>query len=126
MVQLHPYEYIYYNSLVGGTPNAFRQYEMDYWGTSFRDAMGYINQNAPADARVIVWGPVTTAWAYARPDLEVISNEEPEVEHGTFFALLSSRYDNDLRVYPDAPVLYRVEQAGVTLAVVKMIEKPYP
>ncbi len=126
MAQLHPYEYIYYNSLVGGTPGAFRQYETDYWGTSFRDAMGYINQNAPEESRVVVWGALTSAWAYARPDLEVVSNEETGAEQGTFYALVSSRYDDDLKVYPDAPVLYRVEQAGVTLSVVKMIENPYP
>jgi len=126
MAQLHPYEYIYYNSFVGGTPGAFRGYETDYWGTSFRNALGYINANAPEESRVVVWGPLTSAWAYARPDLEVVSNEEPGVEQGPFFALISSRYDNDLKLYPHVPDLYRVEQTGLTLAVVKWVEIPYP
>ena len=80
----------------------------------------------PEESRVVVWGALTSAWAYARPDLEVVSNEEPGVEQGTFYALVTSRYDNDLKVYPDIPELYRVEQAGVTLAVVKWVEIPYP
>ena len=31
LVQLHPYEYLFYNSLVGGLPGAARRYETDYW-----------------------------------------------------------------------------------------------
>ncbi|HEY3641537.1 MAG TPA: glycosyltransferase family 39 protein [Xanthobacteraceae bacterium] len=31
LVQLHPYEYLYYNSLVGGLQGASRRYETDYW-----------------------------------------------------------------------------------------------
>ena len=46
-VQLHPYEYIYYNSLVGGVKGAFRQYELDYWATSYKEAAEYLNEVAP-------------------------------------------------------------------------------
>jgi hypothetical protein len=31
LVGLHPYEYLFYNSLVGGLPGASRRYETDYW-----------------------------------------------------------------------------------------------
>ena len=31
MVELHPYEYLYYNQLVGGLHGADRRYVMDYW-----------------------------------------------------------------------------------------------
>jgi len=31
LVQLHPYEYLFYNSIVGGLPGASRRYETDYW-----------------------------------------------------------------------------------------------
>ena len=31
LVRLHPYEYLFYNSLVGGLPGAARRYETDYW-----------------------------------------------------------------------------------------------
>jgi hypothetical protein len=31
LVQLHPYEYLFYNSLVGGLPGASRRYATDYW-----------------------------------------------------------------------------------------------
>jgi hypothetical protein len=31
LVELHPYEYLFYNSLVGGLPGAARRYDTDYW-----------------------------------------------------------------------------------------------
>ncbi|HEY6256028.1 MAG TPA: glycosyltransferase family 39 protein [Xanthobacteraceae bacterium] len=31
LVRLHPYEYLFYNSLVGGLPGASRRYATDYW-----------------------------------------------------------------------------------------------
>jgi hypothetical protein len=38
MARLHPYEYIYYNLLAGGIRGACqRGYDMDYWGTSYRE-----------------------------------------------------------------------------------------
>ena len=88
--------------------------------------MGYINNNVPGDARVIVRGSVASFWASARPDLDVISQEELGTQVGTFYALMSLRYDNDVDVYPDSLVLYRVGQAGVTLAVLKQGEIAYP
>lgn len=121
LILLHPYQYIYYNSLTGGVAGAFRRYEMDYWGTSFRAAAAYLNRHAPPDARVVVWGPPTTFWRYARDDIRVYNAlEEGRPEHD-FYALISSRYDADLSVYPDLPILFQVEKAGAILAVVRYI-----
>jgi hypothetical protein len=45
MRALHPYEYIHCNHLVaGGLERANQQIEMDYWGTSFREAALWIKQ----------------------------------------------------------------------------------
>jgi len=37
MVRLHPYQYIYYNELAGGTTKAAQRYETDYWGTVYKE-----------------------------------------------------------------------------------------
>jgi hypothetical protein len=47
ILTLHPYEYTYFNSLVGGTDGASRRYETDYWCTSYREAMELIGATAP-------------------------------------------------------------------------------
>ena len=57
-IQLHPYEYIYYNSIVGGVQGANRKFELDYWVTSFRESLYYINEVAKpkTKARVVTVG----------------------------------------------------------------------
>lgn len=76
MVRLHPYEYVYYNSLIGGVDGAVHKFETDYWGASFKEAMEYINTTAPGGARILILaGPNDVASRYARADLEVVTEE---------------------------------------------------
>lgn len=42
----HPYEYVYFNELVGGTKNALGNYEMDYYYHSTREASEWVIANA--------------------------------------------------------------------------------
>lgn len=42
----HPYEYVYFNELVGGTKNQLGQYEMDYYYHSTREASEWVLANA--------------------------------------------------------------------------------
>ena len=49
MASIHPHEYIYFNFLVDRTtPEHLRsQYDMDYWGTSFREGMEHLLDRYP-------------------------------------------------------------------------------
>ena len=49
---LHPYEYVYYNALIGWTGGIERSYENDYWFTSMCETAKYIDSVAPAGASV--------------------------------------------------------------------------
>jgi hypothetical protein len=42
LVRLHPYEYLVYNSLVGGLDGASRHYDLDYWFGSMPEAINYL------------------------------------------------------------------------------------
>jgi hypothetical protein len=42
IVQLHPYEYVYFNRSVGGLPGAAGRYETDYWGASYREGLSWV------------------------------------------------------------------------------------
>lgn len=121
MTVLHPYEYVYYNSFAGGVSNAFRHYEMDYWGTSFREAAAYLNANVPQNAKVVVWGQNTVLWRYLRPDIEVYDFRQPEAPTSDFYAVMSTRNDNDLHFLTNLPALYSVQRQGAILAVVKYV-----
>jgi 4-amino-4-deoxy-L-arabinose transferase-like glycosyltransferase len=93
IARLHPYEYVYYNSLIGGVDGAVRRFETDYWGTSFKEAMGYVNSVAPEGARILILaGPNDIASRYARPDLEVVTEETDYSEEKLYdYVLLLTR-----------------------------------
>lgn len=44
LVRLHPYEYLYYNPVVGGLPGASRLYVTDYWVNIMPEAVSQLEQ----------------------------------------------------------------------------------
>jgi len=38
MIHLHPYEYVYYNELMGGLRGADKKFESDYWGAAYKES----------------------------------------------------------------------------------------
>jgi hypothetical protein len=118
-LRLHPYEYIYYNRLVGGVQGAFRRFELDYWGTSYREAAAYLDAAAPANATVWVEGPTHLLQEYARPDLKIYSSYEPERADHYDYVVALTRFDLDLASYPDAPAEHVIERQGALLTVIK-------
>lgn len=118
-VRLHPYEYIYYNRFIGGEAGAFRKFEMDYWGTSYREAADWLNKNAPANAAVWVEGPAHLLPLYTRPDLKIYSSyEATRADHYDFDVALT-RYNLDLTSYPDAKIIHVIERDDALLTVIK-------
>jgi len=118
-VRLHPYEYIYYNRLVGGVQGAFRKYELDYWGTSYREAAEYLDATAPANDSVWVEGPTHLLQVYVRPDLKIYSTYEVERADHYDYVVALSRFDLDLSSYPQAPVVHAIKRDGAVLTVIK-------
>lgn len=122
IIQLHPYPYIYYNSLIGGTEGAFRRYETDYWATSFKEATEYLNQVADENAYILVRGPDHIVRTYARPDL--IIEEYPRQgspETLPDYIVVTSRYNKDLIFFPEIKPVYEIIRGGAILSVVKQI-----
>jgi len=121
-IQLYPYEYVYYNASVGGTRGAFRNFEMDYWDTSFAEAAQYLNQVAPQNAKVIVIGAVDLFRAYARPDLQIVNIDVVKAGGGTYdYAVIHSRRNLDERRCINAQTIYTVERQGAVFAVIKKL-----
>jgi hypothetical protein len=126
--QLHPYEYGYFNEFVGGVRGAYGRFMSDYWCTSLREAMSYVNANAPPSAAIAVTGPESNAIPFAREDLrvrddaEMLSNEDfqPVMILGCAWSTIDPAF------FPDAPLLWTVEREGVPLAVVKLLATPQP
>jgi hypothetical protein len=75
IIRLHPYEYTYFNAYVGGVRGAEGDYTLEYWCTSLREAMEYVNSVAQAGDVVMVSGPHRSARPYAMEGLEVVPDE---------------------------------------------------
>jgi hypothetical protein len=118
--RLHPYEYIYYNAFVGGTGGAYRSFEMDYWGTSFKDITEHLNSVAPEKSRVLVFGPEQIVGRYARPDIQVFIPEQQPTAIYDYVAFLT-RENLDERRCKGAETIFSVNRRGAILSVLKSI-----
>jgi len=120
-VRLHPYEYIYFNSFVGGVKGAFRHYELDYWATSYKEASEYLNEVALANAKIGVVGTDLIFKPYARPDLKVYYFNGVDVSEDFNYVVVTSRANNDLAVCPRAKIVKTIEREGAILASIKQV-----
>jgi hypothetical protein len=126
LVRLHPYEYLFYNSLVGGLEGASRRYDLDYWFSSMPEAIGvleaYLRRTAPGDANwptevysVAVCGerlPFEKAVTLPQLRWDFMS----EWDQSQFFlAPTQLNCDKDL----DGEIIGAVERLGVTIAYIK-------
>ena len=128
IVKLHPYQYIYYNSLVGGVRGAFREYEMDYWAISYREATEFINEIAAPNSQVIVWGPDHVVTNYAREDLNILEYRKKyrDLPYPADYAIISTRHNKDLTLFPWAEPIFEVGRDGALFVVVKQFNTMDP
>lgn len=126
-VQLHPYEYIYYNSFVDGVQGAYGRYELDYWRTVFSELTLHLNEIAAPKSKVVVGGFNKMVFPYARSDFLVHKNgENAELMIGGYdYAILSTHHNAD-KLYPDAEVIYSVKCDGIPLGVIKAVKGKNP
>jgi hypothetical protein len=115
-IQLHPYQYIYYNSYVGGVRGAFRNYELDYWETSYRQTAQYVNQTVPMNAEGIILGQKHTFQVYARPDLRLFSPSEVIPGRQYDFLIVDTRANEDLTLCQSIKPAMTVTIDGAILA----------
>jgi hypothetical protein len=126
LVRLHPYEYLFYNPLVGGLEGASRRYDLDYWFGSMPEALqqleAYLRRTEPADASrpapvysVAVCGErLAFEKTVTLPQLRF--DFKPKWTQSEFFiAPTHMNCDGDL----DGKVIGTVKRLGVTIAYIK-------
>jgi hypothetical protein len=126
LVQLHPYEYLFYNPLVGGLQGASRHYDLDYWFGSMPEAINqleaYLRRTEPGNSilptriySVAVCGErLSFEKAVTLPQLHWDFRHEWN-ESEFFIAPTQMNCDGDL----DGKVIGTVERLGVVIAYVK-------
>ncbi len=120
MVDLHPGEYIYYNSLVGGVAGAEGRYELDYWSNFVPEAIARLeayleDEQDNAIARSYRVGMCTEAVA-----LDALSPPHLvwTADWGAAdFIVASTNAECD--AFSQGKVLFTVERGGAVIGVVK-------
>jgi hypothetical protein len=126
LVRLHPDEYLFYNSAVGGLQGASRRYDLDYWFNSMPEAVNkletYLRHSPPAESSwqtqvysVAVCGErLSFEKTVTLPQLRY--DFMPTWEQSDFFiAPTQMNCDSDL----DGKVVATVERLGVVIATIK-------
>lgn len=132
-----PYDYLYYNSLVGGLKGAQQTFSdaTDYWGGSYRQGVQWLNSNAERDAQVHVaiapWIVKLTAPIWLRSDIGVI--EAPvvrlKVEQGyPVYAMFITRtgWYNSIATYASENLkpVHQIAVDGATILVIYKLTDP--
>lgn len=126
LVRLHPDEYLFYNSAVGGLQGASRRYDLDYWFNSMPEAVGkletYLRHSPPAESS---WQTQVYSVAVCGERLsfeKIVTLPQlrydfmPTWEQSDFFiAPTQMNCDSDL----DGKVVATVERLGVVIATIK-------
>jgi len=126
LARLHPYEYLFYNPVVGGLEGASRRYDLDYWFSSMPEALdqleAYLRRTAADDAN---WPTRVYSVAVCGERLSFEKNVtlpqlhfdfKPQWEQSEFFiAPTHMNCDRDL----DGKVIGTVERLGVVISYVK-------
>jgi hypothetical protein len=118
-ITLYPYQYVYYNQLVGGVRGAFRVFELDYWRLTFKEAQTYINQTAPGNANIFVGDAKASAQTFARPDLIFNAFGGRKVNWEEYDYIVISTSENSDEKFAEFPTVFAVERDGVPLVLIK-------
>ncbi|MEM9461532.1 MAG: glycosyltransferase family 39 protein [Myxococcota bacterium] len=128
MIRLHPYQYVYFNELVGGLPGADGNYDTDYYGTSYQEGFDALRRylweherDRYLDQRYLVTGciPDFIARHYIEGNFAWADN----ATKGAQFYLGYTRSDCHER-YGTRPELLTVERLDTMLLLVRDLRGP--
>jgi len=122
IVQLHPYEYTYYNSFIGGTSGAFRRYETDFWLTCYKEAVQKLDQQIDKPINLYVRREAYIAAFYATENIAVkeLRGALDEVQSRDY-VLVNTRTNEDRSTFRDSPPVLQINRGGATFCIVKEI-----
>jgi hypothetical protein len=122
MVALHPNQYIYLNSFVGGVPGAAERFDLDFWSNSLAETTTtmvdkVVAAEGPAALTkpytVAVCGPTLSSAYYLPPAWHAIDVEDGGVPYDFYVTQLRAPCEDD---EPAGPVIARTEKMGVPLS----------
>lgn len=108
---LHPYQYIYFNEIVGGLKGASGKFEMDYWGATYKEATQWFVKNRSLTHEDIIYAcNVDYAVDYYSEKEFFMSYGYPEKAN-----YIICDFDTDSKDKLTGEVIYEVKREGVVL-----------
>jgi hypothetical protein len=104
--KLHPYEYTSYNSLIGGTSHAFRNYETDYWLTCYKEPLKNLMQCYRAVRPLFIAKPISRLLCNQNNRVNELRGAVNAVKSGDY--VLPTLTNEDRRVFKDAETVLKI------------------
>ena len=120
-IWLHPYEYVYYNALVGWTGNVNRQSESDYWLTAMCEAGRYISGVAPAESSVALTDETARTLFVRCTDKKypIYVERAEKSQISPQYSVIYTRYDDDQDYFRKMRLIYTIQRGKTEFGVVK-------
>jgi hypothetical protein len=129
MLRLHPYQMTYFNSLAGGLARAGSRYQTDYWLSSYKEAIEWVNLRAaerearPVRILVAIDGYAWDCAArYLAPGVEMqaVAQVRPggAIPEPFDYFVATTRYAAHLG-FSASPVVHEIGRDGATFTVIR-------
>ncbi len=137
MVKNHPYQYVYFNELYGGTKKAYAKYETDYWMNSMKGLCDWLVENDPKvkSGKGIRIGtnaiePVKHYLRTLNPELGFVyskypSREKDDWDYGLFFSRFVNKDFMENGAWPPADVVYEEKAGGATIGAISQRKQKF-
>ncbi len=111
----HPYEYVYFNSILGGNRGAWRKMEFEVYGTALGEATRWVRQNGErgegGSMRVSAVGnPFQTEYYYGPGMVNT------DMKRSDYFLCGTRLLCHEL--FPGQPAVHAIQREGIPLAVI--------
>ncbi len=121
IARLHPYEYAYYNSFLGGTEYTFRKYETDYWLTCYKEAVEELNaMHDPINLYVHREAYIAAYYANDNISVHELRGAANEVQSGDY-VLVNTRTNEDRRILREIPPVIQIRRGNALFCSIKRV-----
>ena len=120
-IQLHPYEYIYFNELIGGLKGAQGKYETDYWGLVYKESAEWIAKQPDVneDSYVLTCDQYFSVQYFSQERFRMLSGDA-KPSYGT--CNVDTELNKDFKSIQEKPGgtdVYEIKRMGVILNRIK-------
>lgn len=108
--KLYPYEYIYFNEIIGGLPKASGRFDSEYWGASYKENAVWLRENIKSDKPIKVYACNVSFSVdyYSQKKFEMVGSKA-DADY------IICDYDNTLKDNSSFEIMNVIERLGVPI-----------